>query len=108
MNRHHDWDAIASSPEFRALMAGKKRFIVGAVVFFLVYYFLLPVLAGYVPDLMRTSVIGVVNVGYLFALSQFFMAWIVAYLYVRRSQAFDAQVDAIRAKYGVGGGQQSA
>jgi uncharacterized membrane protein (DUF485 family) len=32
-----------------------------------------------------------VNVAYLFALSQFFMAWILAFLYVRKAGEWDAQ-----------------
>ena len=34
-------------------------------------------------------VIGPVNVAYLFALSQFFMAWLIAFLYVRAANRFD-------------------
>jgi uncharacterized membrane protein (DUF485 family) len=34
-------------------------------------------------------VIGSVNLAYLFALSQFFMAWIIAGLYVRAANRFD-------------------
>ena len=47
------------------------------------YYFALPALVGYAPGLMSKRVFGVVNVAYLFALSQFFMAWLIAALYVR-------------------------
>lgn len=60
-----------------------------AFVFFLVYYFALPVLVGYAPHFMSIRVIGVVNLAYLFALSQFFMAWIIAWLYVRAASDFD-------------------
>jgi uncharacterized membrane protein (DUF485 family) len=35
-------------------------------------------------------VLGVINLAYLFALSQFFMAWIIAALYVRAAGHFDA------------------
>jgi len=85
-------------PEFRQLIAAKRRFIVPACVFFCAYYFALPVLVGWAPDLMRTRVIGPVNVAYLFALSQFFMAWIVAILYVRAASGFDRMVKAILAR----------
>jgi uncharacterized membrane protein (DUF485 family) len=34
-------------------------------------------------------VIGPVNLAYLFALSQFFVAWIIAWLYVRAADRFD-------------------
>ena len=84
-----DWDKIAESQSFKDLMATKKVFIVPAVIFFLVYYFALPVLVGYAPAFMATKVVGNVNIAYLFALSQFFVAWIIAYLYVKAAGDFD-------------------
>ena len=50
---------------------------------------------GYFPAFMSQKVIGPVNLAYLFALSQFFMAWIIAALYVRAAAGFDAQAEAI-------------
>jgi uncharacterized membrane protein (DUF485 family) len=84
-----EWDRIAETREFKDLLAIKKTFIIPACVFFIVYYFLLPILVGYAPEFMSTRVIGVVNLAYLFALSQFFMAWMVAYLYVKAANNFD-------------------
>ena len=84
-----EWDRIAETREFKDLLAIKKTFIIPAFVFFIIYYFLLPILVGYAPDFMSTKVIGVVNLAYLFALSQFFMAWTVAWLYVRAANNFD-------------------
>jgi uncharacterized membrane protein (DUF485 family) len=83
------WDKIAESKEFKDLMATKKTFIVPAFIFFVVYYFALPVLVGYAPEFMSTKVIGQVNLAYLFALSQFFVAWIIAGLYVKAANNFD-------------------
>ena len=84
-----EWDKIAESQNFKDLMATKKMFIVPAFIFFLVYYFALPVLVGYAPAFMATKVAGSVNIAYLFALSQFFVAWIIAYLYVKAAGGFD-------------------
>jgi len=83
-----DWDRIAESREFKDLMATKKMFIVPAFIFFVVYYFALPVLVGYAPQFMATK-IGHVNLAYLFALSQFFVAWLIAGLYVKAANNFD-------------------
>lgn len=83
------WDKIADSKEFKDLMATKRIFIVPAFIFFVVYYFALPVLVGYAPHFMSTKVIGVVNLAYLFALSQFFVAWLIAGLYVKAANDFD-------------------
>jgi uncharacterized membrane protein (DUF485 family) len=84
-----DWERVAAMEEFKALVAAKLRFIVPATVFFIVYYFALPVLVGYASSLMGKKVLGVVNLAYLFALSQFFMAWILAALYLRAAGRFD-------------------
>ena len=84
-----EWDRIATSREFKDLMATKKMFIVPAFVFFVVYYFALPILVGYAPNFMATKVVGHVNLAYLFALSQFFVAWIIAWLYVKAANDFD-------------------
>jgi uncharacterized membrane protein (DUF485 family) len=85
-----DWDIVANNEEFKALMAAKARFIVPATLFFVAYYFALPILVGYAPQFMSTPVWGPVNIAYLFALSQFFVAWIIAWLYVRAANRFDA------------------
>jgi uncharacterized membrane protein (DUF485 family) len=87
--RTTDWDRIAAAPEFKDLMAAKKLFIVPAFIFFVAYYFLLPILVGYAPHFMGTKVVGVLNLAYLFALSQFVMAWGIAALYVKAAGTFD-------------------
>jgi len=84
-----DWTAIEQRSDFKALLAAKRRFILPATIFFLVYYMALPVLVGYFPEAMKKPVWGAVNVAYLFALSQFAMTFIVAALYVRESREWD-------------------
>ena len=84
-----EWDRIARSDAFKSLMAAKARFIVPATLFFMVYYFALPVLVGYAPEFMKRTIIGPLNIAYLFALSQFLMTWIVAILYMRAAARFD-------------------
>jgi len=71
------------------------------MIIFIVYYFALPVLVGYARPLMEKRVIGPVNLAYLFALSQFFMAWIIAALYVRAANRFDRQAREIVANENV-------
>ena len=84
-----NWEKLEAKPEFRALMARKKAFIIPATIFFLIYYLALPILVGYWPDLMKQKVWGEVNIAYVFALSQFFMAWIMAFIYVRVAAKWD-------------------
>jgi uncharacterized membrane protein (DUF485 family) len=84
-----NWEALAGSERFRDLLKAKRRFIVPAMIFFIVYYFALPILIGYARPFMEKRVLGPVNLAYLFALSQFFMAWIIAALYVKAAARFD-------------------
>jgi len=95
-----DWDVVAANSEFKDLMAAKARFIILATLFFVAYYFALPILVGYAPELMATPVFGPVNIAYLFALSQFFMAWIVAGFYVRAALRWDREALRVLEKFG--------
>lgn len=104
LRRAAEWQAIEADAEFQQLISAKRRFIIPATIFFIVYYFALPILVGYFPDLMDTNVIGNINIAYLFALSQFFMAWILMYLYVRRARVFDQMASRVVEK--VRGGKQ--
>ena len=42
-----DWGRLAASEEFKSLLKAKARFVVPATIFFIVYYFSLPLLVGY-------------------------------------------------------------
>ena len=91
-----EWEGIEHTEEFKTLVRSRWRFVLPATVFFLIYYFLLPVLNGTATDFMRQEVIGHVNIAYLFALSQFVMAWLLAWLYIRQSNnVFDRLVERV-------------
>ena len=96
-----NWDAIAATAEFKALLKAKARFIVPATVFFVVYYFALPVLVGFCPETMKRKV-GPANLAYLFALSQFFAAWIIAILYSRVAAKWDRKSEELLVQNGKG------
>src|SRR6266516_8071754 len=59
-----DWSRVTQMTEFRAMVRAKLRFIIPAVLFFVVYYFALPVLVGYAPGLMSKRIFGVINIAY--------------------------------------------
>ena len=82
-----DWKAIDSRPEFQELHSKKMGFLWGLMIFSLVYYFLLPIGAAYFQDLYKIKVWGPVNVGILFALSEFVVAWALAFIYARRANS---------------------
>jgi uncharacterized membrane protein (DUF485 family) len=93
-----DWAAIERTPEFQALVRARRAFIIPATVGFILYYFALPALVGYWPEMMSTTVAGRINLAYLFALSQFVMAWTLMAAYVRRARRFDRMAEALIAR----------
>lgn len=94
-----DWEKIANDPDFRSLLKKKRRFIVAATIFFILYYFALPILVGYAPGFMSRPVLGPVNLAYLFALSQFFVAWALAAIYIRVAAKFDHETALLLRKF---------
>lgn len=92
------WVNIHADPDFQALHAEKTRFLWSLMAFSITYYFLLPLGAAWFTDVYRTPVWGAVNVGLLFALSQFVVAWGVAWLYARRAAKFDVMAAEVARK----------
>jgi uncharacterized membrane protein (DUF485 family) len=95
-----DWDAIIRDPRFQTLHRKKTMFLWGLMIVSVAYYFLLPVGAAYFQDLFKIKVWGVINVGLLFALSEFVVAWAIAVFYSRRAgKEFDQLAAQIAAQY---------
>jgi uncharacterized membrane protein (DUF485 family) len=82
-----DWDAVIADPRFQALHKKKTLFLWGLMAFSVAYYFLLPIGAAFYQDLFKIRVWGPINVGLLFALSEFIVAWGVAIYYSMKANA---------------------
>jgi len=69
------------------------------MVFSVIYYFLLPIGAAYFQTLFKLKVWGPVNVGILFAMSEFVVAWLIAFVYSHKANAeFDVMTRQIIAQ----------
>ena len=80
-----DWEAIEASPAFQELIRQKRRYVLPRVAIFLGWYVTFVLLAGYAEDLMNERVYQGLTLGYVLALSQFVMVWILAATYVRKA-----------------------
>lgn len=100
-----NWSAIEADPRFQALHRKKTTFLWSLMIFSVLYYFMLPIGAAYFPELFRIKVWGVMNVGLLFALSEFVVAWTVAAVYAKRAnREFDAMAqEIVKAANQIGG-----
>ncbi len=90
------WEALAEEPEFRALIAARRRFVAPATIFFIAFYLALPFSVGFAPAVMSRAVLGPLTLAYCFALAQFVMTWILLALYLWRARAFDLAAARIR------------
>jgi uncharacterized membrane protein (DUF485 family) len=82
-----NWKAIDTDPRFQELHNKKMRFLWGLMVFSIIYYFLLPIGAAYFAELFKIKVWGPINIGIVFAMSEFVVAWLIAFYYTRRANA---------------------
>ena len=99
-----DWEGAEHSPEFQELVRRRRAFVIPCTIFFLSWYLGFILLAGYAPDFMGESVYQGLTVGYLWALSQFLMVFVLGLLYLRQSErVYDplARKAAERARTGV-------
>lgn len=79
-----EWAEIAESPKFRELHRKKSGFLIGWWLFSTIFYFCLPIAAGYTTaptDFFNKQIIGHVPLLYLFALSQYAVCLFIALHY---------------------------
>jgi uncharacterized membrane protein (DUF485 family) len=90
------WEAVEADPRFQALHRDKNKFLWRMMLFALIYFFCLPIATAYFQDILKVKIWGVINVGLLFALSQFIVAWVIAIIYAKLANAeFDVRAKAL-------------
>ena len=95
-----DWNAVIADPRFQVLHRKKQGFLAGLMICSVGFYCMLPIVAAYFQGLFRIRFWGVVNFGLLFALTQFVVAWLVAFYYSQRAGSeFDRLAREIAADY---------
>ena len=95
-----DWIAAERSPEFQELVKTRGRFVVPCTIFFLVWYLGFVLLAAQATDFMgKEFLVDGLTVGYMLALSQFVMVWVLSWWYIKRAErVFDPLAKAAAAK----------
>lgn len=82
------YSEIVHSSYFKQLMEEKKRFILPMTLFFLLFYFSLPVLTAY-SDVLNNKAIGDISWAWIFAFAQFIMTWALCMIYTKKAKRFD-------------------
>lgn len=89
-----DFEKVEQSKQFKSFMESKKKFIIPYTIFFLIFYFLLPVLTSYT-TFLNTPVFGDISWVWVFGFAQFVMTWVLCTIYVKKAASFDDQANKI-------------
>lgn len=90
--------AAQSSPQFQALRASHRRFVVPMTAIFLVWFMVYVILSIYAPSFMGIRIIGNVSLGIFMGLLQFVTTFGITALYVVfANKNLDSQAAALRA-----------
>jgi uncharacterized membrane protein (DUF485 family) len=81
-----DWERVEALPEFRELVARRRRFVLPATAFFMLWYFGFIILAGYAEDFMGTSIVDGFTVGYALGLTQFVVVGVLGVWYLKYAE----------------------
>ncbi|WP_046174894.1 DUF485 domain-containing protein [Domibacillus indicus] len=92
--KKHDYETIADSPEFKSLVKRKNKFLLPVTVFFLLFYFSLPVLTSF-STVLNKPAIGDITWVWILALAQFVMTWTLCMIYVKKANGFDSEADEV-------------
>lgn len=104
MNEKQDYSKIVQSAPFQKLMHEKKKFILPLSLFFLAFYFTLPILTSYTSALNEPA-IGSISWAWVFAFAQFIMTWTLCILYSKKAAKFDKLVNNVVEQQASKGGQ---
>lgn len=85
-----DFVSIQSSKQFKQFLSKKHKFILPMTVFFLIFYFLLPIFTSYT-TFLNTPAFGDISWTWIFAFSQFVMVWVLSGIYVKKAATFDKE-----------------
>lgn len=92
---------IYDSETFKNLLREKKKFLIPATLFFLSFYFMLPLLVGIFPAWMNKPLCPPFTWGWGLAFAQFLMVWLLGAIYYFKAKRFDRTVEKIKIQRGM-------
>lgn len=97
-SEHKSYQQLIETAEFKDLLQKKKRFIIPVTTFFLVFYFVLPVLAAYT-DALKGEAFFNITWAWVYALLQFIVVWVLGFVYLKKSERYDRLAQNILTTY---------
>lgn len=95
MERQDEWARVERTSAFKELARSRKAFLIPATIFFLAFFFGLPILAAFT-SVLDGKAIGPLTWAFVYGFAQFAMTWILMHVYVSRANKWDGLVDRAR------------
>ncbi|MEB3101593.1 DUF485 domain-containing protein [Ferviditalea candida] len=89
-------ERLRSDVLIQVLLKRKKSFIIPATLFFLSFYFTLPVLTSFYPEIVNVIIWRGISLAWMLAFAQFVMTGLIVVLYIWKAHRYDTLVEKIR------------
>lgn len=86
--RRSEYSGMVETTAFKELVRRKRAFLIPTVVFVVLFFIMLPILSIFT-DVLDGKVVGAISWAYLYAFAQFFLAWVVTFIYWRKADRWD-------------------
>ncbi|HDR4570995.1 DUF485 domain-containing protein [Bacillus cytotoxicus] len=93
-SKNINYEEIANSEKFKALLRERKRFTVSVTIFFVCFALLLPILT-LDTEVLTKPAIGSISWAWVYAFAQFGMTIVICHLYVKKAAYFDALAEQV-------------
>jgi uncharacterized membrane protein (DUF485 family) len=90
-----DWEAVLRSERFKQLASKRHKTIIALGALAALYYFLIPLLIAWGPEVFRIRLVAGINVGTVFAVSQYPFGGLIVYIFMRRTAAIDRATEVL-------------
>jgi uncharacterized membrane protein (DUF485 family) len=101
---HEEWVRVERTSAFQEYSRKRKAFLIPATIFFLLFFFGLPLLAAFT-TVLNGKAVGPLTWAYIYGIAQFFMTWILMHIYVNQANKWDDLVERARHEVAEGEGQ---
>jgi uncharacterized membrane protein (DUF485 family) len=90
-NTDIDWQSVLQSARFQRLARRRRTLVLVLGALAAAYYFAIPALIAWAPDWFRVRVTDGLNLGTLFAVSQYPFAALIAWIFLRHTAVLDRE-----------------
>ncbi|MFK4444137.1 uncharacterized membrane protein (DUF485 family) [Caballeronia udeis] len=88
-SNHVDWLAMQTNEQFRGLVRHRRNTIAVLGLVAALYYFSIPALIAWFPGFFTLRLAPGINLGLVFAVSQYPFGGLIAYVFLRRTASID-------------------